>query len=395
MKGKTYILLFMVITLFIFTSPAGAQDEQWLQYHSEREAMQIVGDMMRSNLKLTSEKPQGVELPDFKCEEPFFASWSTPMVAGGQLWIAVDRSTEKGRWDQLYIDSNVNGHLNDETAIKAYRTEQSYTYFGPVKVVFEGEDGPLTYHLNFMFRESGETRQLYVSPGGWYEGDITVAGAKKYCMLIDYNGNGTFNDKSLNSSQCDRIRIGEKGTRDSGYVGNYIEIDDVLYHTEIARDGAYIKLSKADDVTFGTVRLPDTITEFSAGGENGLFTFKPENAVGSLPVGKYRINSWKIERKDEKGKRWELQGRYFSEKGNFEISEGTEVSLEVGEPITGNLQVRFNDETENYEFEKNVNGPLGEYVTLTRGGQRISNLWKMSANNKDGTFAKTYPMPDQ
>lgn len=395
MKGKTYICLAVWITILILTSAAGAQDEQWLQYHSEREAMQIVGDMTRSNLKLTSEKPQGVELPDFKTEEPFFTSWSTPMVDSGRLWIAVDRSAEKGRWDQLYIDSNANGHLNDETAIKAYRTEQYYTYFGPVKVVFEGEDGPLTYHLNFMFRESGETRQLYVSPGGWYEGDITVEGAKKYCMLIDYNGNGTFNDKSLNSSQCDRIRIGEKGTRDTGYVGNYIEINDTLYHTEIARDGAYIMLSKADDVKFGTVRLPDTITEFSAGGENGLFKFKPENAVGSLPVGKYRINSWTIERKDEKGKKWELQGRAFSEKGDFEISEGTEVSLEVGEPITGNLQVNLNTDTDNYEFEKSVRGPLGEYVTLTRSGQRVSNLWKMSTKNKEGTFAKTYPMPDQ
>jgi len=395
MKGKTYICLAVGITILILTSAASAQDEQWLQYHSEREASQIVGDMMRSNLRLTSEKPQGVELPDFNCDAPFFTSWSTPMVDSGIIWIAMDRTGEKGRWDQLYIDSNINGHLNDETAIKAYRTDQYYTYFGPVKVVFEGEDGPLTYHLNFMFREYEETRQLYVSTGCWYEGDITVAGAKKNCMLIDYNGNGTFNDKSLNSSRCDRIRIGEKGTRDTGYVGNYIEIDDVLYHTEIARDGAYIMLSKAEDVKFGDIRLPETITEFSAGGENGLFTFKPENGTGSLPVGKYRINSWKIERKDEKGKRWELQGRSYTPEGDFEITEGAEKSLEIGEPLQGNLQVSFNAETENYEFEKNVRGRMGEYVTLTRGGQRVSNLWKMHAKNKDGTFAKTYPMPDQ
>jgi len=395
MENKTYILLTVGISLLVLTSPVGAQDEQWLQYHSEREAERIIGDMTRSNLRLTAEKPQGVELPDFKTEEPFFANWSTPMVESGQLWVALDRTTKQGRWDQLYIDSNVNGHLNDEKPVKAYRTEQYYAYFGPVKVVFEGEDGPLTYHLNFSFYESGDTQRLYVSTGCWYEGDITVAGAKKYCVLIDYNGNGTFNDKSLNSSQCDRIRIGKKGTRDTGYVGNYTEIDDVLYHTEIARDGAYIKLSKADDVKFGTVRLPDTITEFSAGGENGLFTFKPENGTGSLPVGKYRINSWTIERKDEKGKKWELQGRYFSEKGDLDISEGTEVSLEVGEPITGNLQVRFNAETENYEFEKNLRGRMGEYLNLTRGGERVSNLWKMHAKNKEGTFAKTYPMPDQ
>lgn len=315
------------------------------------------------------------------------------MVAGGKLWIAVDRSAEKGRWDQLYIDSNVNGHLNDETPVKAYRTEQYYTYFGPVKVVFEGEDGPLTYHLNFSFYESGNTQRLYVSSGGWYEGDITVAGAKKYCILIDYNGNGTFNDKSINYSECDRIRIGEKGTRDIGYVVNYFEIDDVLYRTEIARDGAYIKLSKADDVKFGTFRLPETITEFSAVGENGLFTFKPEKGTGSLPVGKYRVNSWTIERKDEKGRNRELQGRAYSSEGDFEITEGTETFLEIGEPVTGGLQVNLRNG--NYEFEKSVRGRMGEYVTLTRGGQRVSDLWKMRAKNKEGTFEKTYPMPDQ
>ncbi len=393
MKGKTYICLAVGITILILTSAARAQDEQWLQYHSEREAMQIVGAMMRSNLRLTSEKPQGVELPDFKTEEPFFASWSTPMVASGQLWIAVDRSTEQGRWNQLYIDSNINGHLNDETAINAYRTERYYTYFGPVKVVFEGEDGPLTYHLNFMFYENEETRRLYMSPGCWYEGDIKVAGAKKYCMLIDYNGNGTFNDKSLNSGQCDRIRIGEKGTRDTGYVGNYIEIDDVLYHTEIARDGAYIKLNKADDVNFGTVRLPETITEFSAGGENGLFTFKPENGTGSLPVGKYRINSWTIERKDEQGKQWKLQAQGYSTICDFEVTQKSETSLDIGEPVITNLQVNLNGD--NFEFNKNLQGRLDEFITLTRGGQRVGELWKMQAKNKEGTFAKTYPIPDQ
>ena len=70
MRNKTYIWLTVGIGLLLLTSPAPAQDEQWLQYHSEREADRIIGDMTRSNLKLTSEKPQSVELPDFECEEP-------------------------------------------------------------------------------------------------------------------------------------------------------------------------------------------------------------------------------------------------------------------------------------------------------------------------------------
>jgi hypothetical protein len=177
--------------------------------------------------------------------------------------------------------------------------------------------------------------------------------------------------------------------------GNYIEIDDTLYHTEIARDGAYIMLSKADDVKFGDIRLPETITEFSAGGENGLFKLKLENGVGSLPAGKYRINSWRTERKDEKGRRWELQGRAYTQEGDFEVTGEKEISLDIGEPLKANIRVSLNPQTRSYDFSKSLRGRMGEYITLTRGGQRVSNLWKMRAKNKEGTFEKTYPMPDQ
>ena len=395
MEKKAFFLLIVGIGLLLITSPAHTQEMQWLQYHSERDADRILGDMTRKNLRLTSEKPPNVELPDFQSEEPFFTTWSTLMVESGQLWIALDRTTKNGRWDQLYIDSNVNGHLNDEKPEKAHRTDQYYAYFGPVKVVFEGEDGPLAYHLNFMFYENNNTRRLYVTSGCWYEGDITVGGIKKHCTLIDYNGNGTFNDKSINYNECDRIRVGKKGTQDSRFVGNYIEVDDKLYHTEIARDGAYIILSNADDVKFGDVQLPETITEFSAGGENGLFTLKIEKGAGSLPVGRYRINSWTIARKDEKGRKWEAEGRAYTPEGDFDVTEGKAVSLDIGEPLKANIQGSLNSQTQNYEFSKSLRGRMGEYISLTRGGQRVSDLWKMRAKNKEGTFEKTYPMPDQ
>jgi len=279
MRNRTCILLAVGISLLVLTSTAGAQDEQWLQYHSEREAQQIVGGMSSSRT-VTSNKPQDVKLPEFKTQQQFFIEWPTPMVKSGRLWIALDRTSEKGKWDRLFIDSNGNGHLDDEDAVTAYQTDQYYTYFGPVKVVFEAEDGPVTYHLNFRFYDYNEqNRRLYIYSGGWYEGEITVAGQKKNCMLLDYNLNGTFNDKSLQAGDSDRIRIGAKGSEDTRFVGNYIEVGDVLYRTEIARDGAFVKLSSANDVKFGNIRVPETITQFSAGGENGQFTREMKNGV--------------------------------------------------------------------------------------------------------------------
>ncbi|MCP4610323.1 MAG: hypothetical protein GY845_16555 [Planctomycetes bacterium] len=388
MRDKIYILLTVGISLIILTSPAPAQDEQWLQYHSEREAQRIIVDRGWSTPALTSEMPQGVELPQFTSTAPFFTKWSTPMVEAGYLWISFDRTQKNGPYDGLFIDSNGNGHLNDETVITAYRTDQSYTYFGPVKVVFQGEDGPLTYHLNFrLYNRSERNRQIAVYSGGWYEGTITVAGIKTYCMLIDQNVNGTFNDKSLEAHQCDRIRIGKKGTQDTRYVGNLIEIEGTLYHPEIARDGAFIKLTRAEDVKLGDIRMPETITEFSAGGENGLFKLKLENGTGSLPVGKYRINQWAVEKEDEKGRRWKLQGSGISQKGDFKIVANKETELSIGEPIVSRLSVNKRDS--GYSFNQSLGGQRGERIEMTRNGARPP-APKLRIKNKDGSYDRSF-----
>ena len=387
---RNSLRLALVISLIMAFLPlvAGAQDEQWLQYRSSREAMQIIGGVRGLILEVTSEEPQGVELPEFKCDAPFFARWSTAMVKAGGLWIAFDRASAYGQYDLLYIDSNGNGHLNDETAITAYRTDRYSAYFGPVKMVFEGEDGPVTYHLNFRFYNYNErNRRLYAYSGGWYEGDITVKGAKKHCTLIDYNVNGTFDDKSLEAHKCDHIRIGKKGDRDTCYVGNFIEVDGVLYRPEIARDGAYIKLTKAEDVTFGNIRLPESITEFAAGGENGLFVLKPKKGTGSLPVGQYCIEHWAIERKDDAGSNWKLQGGRFSEKGHFNVTEMQETELSIVEPIISTLEAQNKKGT--YYFSQKLKGKLNESIYITLSGKRAPPP-KLHIKSKDGTYDQTF-----
>lgn len=385
---KSFQLTVVIILMFLMTV-AFSQDEQWLQYHSERQAYRIVGDMGSSTLQPSITKPEGLELPAFKNENPFFFQWSSPMVEGGKLWIALDRTNPKGSWDRLYIDSNGDGHLNDETVITAYQTEQYYTYFGPVKVVFKGEDGPVTYHLDFrFFNYEGRDKRLYVYPGCWYEGQISVGDQTKYCVLIDQNVNGVFNDKSLEAYKCDRIRIGKKGDRDTRYVGNYIEVDGVLYEPEIARDGAYIKLIKAENVKYGNVRLPDSITEFSAGGENGLFNVELENGSGKLPVGKYRVNFWAIDRKDDKGGQWKLQGNIYDEKGNFDIEENQDTEqLSIGEPIVSNLTAQVNKGT--YSFRQTLEGRLNERISLLLNGSRPQ-APKLHIKSEDGKYDRSY-----
>jgi len=388
MRKRIYIQLAVGIGLLILVSQVPAQQEQWLQYHSSREAGQILGEVGLQTIELSAQQPADVKMPQFKGQNQLFAKWPTPMVKSGHLWIALDRTHKQGPYDLLYIDSNGNGGLDDEIAVTAYRTDQRNAYFGPVKVIFEAEDGPVTYHLNFRSYQygTGDSR-LYVSSGGWYEGDITIGGEKKHCVLFDYNVNGTFNDKSANAAECDRIRIGKQGGKDTLFTGNYIVDDETLYRPEIARDGACIMLTKAENVSYGSVRLPESITQLSANGENGLFVLKPEKGIASLPVGKYRVYDWAVEREDEKGTRWKLKGSGLREKNVFDIAEDKEAVLSIGEPIVATLGASEREGT--HSFRHNMNGRAGERIELTRNGAQPQ-APKVRIKNADGMYDRTY-----
>lgn len=363
------------------------QQEQWLQYRTSRDSYQMSGALGTANPELVSKSPAGVDLPDFTCEAPYFAFWITPMVPSGGLWLAFDRKGSYGPHDLLYIDSNGNGSLADEPALKAYAIDARNAKFEPAKIVFQGEDGPITYHLNVKFYSYGERRYLNLWAGCWYEGDIEIAGLKKHCMLIDHNANGTFDDKSIDADSCDRIRIGEDTRLDTRFVGKYIEVDDALYNLDVARDGAYVKLTRAENVPSGNINLPEAITVFVAGGENGFFVRRPKGRICSLPVGKYRIDSWIIEREDDKGAPWRARGARFGTEGRFDVTEGNEVTLSIGEPLVCTLSAGRRGST--YSFSQDLKGSLGESIDLDRRGGRPQ-APRLHIKNRDGTYDRTF-----
>lgn len=371
----------------ILTSAALAQNEQWLAYRSANEARQLVGDIGYQYLPPSSNKPAGIKLPEFKSGEPLFLDWKTPMVASGKVWMAFDKSNPKGQYDRMYLDANANGDLSDDPVYQPYRRESSLSYFGPAKVVFAASDGPVTYHLSVECRTySGQTNCL-LSPGGWYEGQITVGGVKKRCTLIDHNVNGTFNDKSADYNQSDRIRIGAQAGYEGGAVGNYLEVDGKLYQVEIARDGACVSLMEAKDVPYGTVRLADNITTLIASGENGSFIRTPENGIIKLPVGEYRVDSWAIARKDNAGAKWEMKGTLSSGgAGSFTASQDKEVRLPFGEPVYSMVQTNKSGSV--YSFQQRIKGRQGERVVLTRNGSQPP-APKLHIRSRDGSYDRS------
>ncbi len=361
---------------------------QWLGYRHSRSARDILGTGGSSYRNVSHERPEGLELPEFKSESPAFVRWESPMAAGGGLWIALDRQGEgRGRqYDCVWVDSNGDGSLRDEKPVAGWNTTDNYVYIGPVRVLFAGEDGPVTYHLNFQIYESGERAWLSISSGCWYEGTIEVDGQRKHCVLIDQNCNGRFNDVGPEAHNCDRIRIGSEVVQDTKYIGRFIEIDEKLYYQEAAADGAYIKLRRADDVKYGTARLPAAISGLRVGGENGLFTPKPEEGVVRLPVGEYVVQEWVAERKDQSGATWKLIG---SGRVKLQINEDSTASLDVGEPIIADLTAapRGSD----WMFNHEMKGRSGERIQILRNGSR-SEAPRIQVRSRSGKYEQTYSL---
>ncbi len=389
MNKRILIPLVPILVLSsLLASAALAQSEQWLQYRSANEARQIVAGMGYQQLQPSYNRPDGPKLPEFKSDRPVFVEWKTPMVPSGRIWMAFDKSKPNSSYDRLYLDANANGDLSDDPVCQPYQRNSDETSFGPVKVVFQASDGPITYHLNLQLYVSSERTRCLVSPGGWYEGQITVGGVKKRCTLIDRNVNGAFNDKSSNYDQADGIRIGEQSNPEADGVGNYIEVDNKLYKLEVARDGACVTLTEAKDVPQGIVRLADNIANVIVHGENGSFVRKPEQGVIKLPAGEYAVTSWALARKDDTGARWEMKALLYpgEGRGGFTAAQDKESSLLIGEPIYSKVEVNKSGST--YSFTQRLEGRQGERISLTRNGSQPP-APKMRIRSRDGTFDRS------
>jgi hypothetical protein len=369
----------LILAGLVFAATAWAQPEQWLEYHTSNDGRAY------NSIKLTTNPPSGVVLPKLNAA-PYFARWKTPMDSTGGRWLCFDRSRASGPYDLLYIDSTGNGRLDDKTPVQA-RLDSYNAYFPATPVVFKGEDGPITYHLIFrVYQYSQSPPMLLVASGGWYEGMVDFDGVKKRLQLIDGNVNGTFNDVEANPYGSDRVQI--EGDKDGErFLGKMVEVDGKFFRIEVARDGAFVKVQKAENVVLCPVRVPENISEFQAFGENGYFVRKPVKGEFTLPEGKYRMVRWTIARKDDKGAPWTLSGYNFPDTANFEVAVGKPAVLDIGEPVQAVLKA---DEQPNHDitFSLNFVGQQKESIEMLRDGQRPRGP-KLTLANADGSLCGT------
>jgi hypothetical protein len=110
-------------------------------------------------------------------------------------------------------------------------------------------------------------------------------------------------------------------------------------------------------------------------------------SLTGLPVGKYRIDYWTIERKDQEGNLWQLKGRLSGRKARFLVSESQPAAPAIGEPIISILSAAKYDS--GYGFGQYLKGRLGESIEITRNGER-PDAPKLVINNQDGSYSETF-----
>lgn len=361
------------------------QTEQGIQYRYSREAQDILKQAGIQIIASMASQPEGVTLPDLGGKKTACAKWATPMAKAGYRWLLLANENPK----QLYFDSDGDDRLDDEVPLKAYRRDTHSSYFGPIEVVFETEDGPASYHLNIRYYGYEGEQRFYIYAAGWYEGMVTIGGKQWTCALVDQNVNGIYDDRSLDSSQADRISVSAEGAYQFRLVGKYLQLDESLYEIEVSRERPFVVFTEAQGVGLGEVHFAEEISSFRAGGPNGQFDCIPKAGVVKLPVGQYRIEHWATSRKDNKGYTWQVKGQSFGDTGLFQVSAAQKTELKVGEPLVANLRV--SQRGNSYNLNQELKGGLGEQIELLRNGIRPRPP-KLHIKDKTGAYERNFSL---
>jgi hypothetical protein len=161
-----------------------------------------------------------------------------------------------------------------------------------------------------------------------------------------------------------------------------------VYWPKAAQEDQRPKPAAIENAPCGSVVVREEITQFSADGPDGLVSVKLDKGIGQLPAGKYHVDSWHLDRKDDQGHMWTLTGRNYGSEGPFEIAEGQRTNVDVGEPIIAAVHGNKIG-PKYYAFTQSLQGRLEEQIAMTRNGARPA-APKLRIKNEEGTYDRTF-----
>jgi len=255
----------------------------------------------------------------------------------------------------LYFDRNVNGDLTDDGVIESIeaekarkareaagkdekssdkkkktvaRTRRTVHQFPPVDLKIEVDGKPVDYRFFFQVHSILRSQFAYASaslrPGVYYEGTIKLDGRRQRVVLVDYNSNGRFDDRT----GIREVSYGPKGPqRFYPERGDVVFLDpkpvtnpravwemtglDFRHNVEklICVGGNYYNLTVAPsgneltiepaEVALGSVKNPNPNYSAILYGELGLLSINgTADQPVAVPEGEWKLVSYKIDLTD-------------------------------------------------------------------------------------------------
>ncbi|MDH7600459.1 MAG: hypothetical protein QHH07_12645, partial [Sedimentisphaerales bacterium] len=349
--------------------PEQGQTEQALQYEvglrlERRWQLRAMG----RNVDLSTVAPPGVRLPALKEGKPLFGTWPGHRSRWGSRWFLLARSGTDKPYDCLYIDTDGDGHLDDEQQITGnVRRSRSDTVvrFDPVAVRSDGPDGPLTYHLAVQASFMQDRIICHISPACRYVGQVHIGQMDLRCDVLDLDGDGIFAGRS------DRIIL-EDDQGNGLYIptGKLVDVNGAPYWIDVTPDGRRLRWQRADDEAVGFLRVPEALASVTLADSDSAFRLRPRHKAYVLEPGTYRVVHWSMNRKDRRGDTWTAAGSSpRPERSAIVITAETELTLDgIGEPLVSRVTVK--GLLGQYQIGHELLGPMGEQVTLEVNGRR-------------------------
>jgi hypothetical protein len=403
---KSSLTMVLAVLLVLAANYAYA-DEYKLQYqtmdlHQQAVPMmgQIVGASTRAAERLSGE-------PKYRSKTPIYAVAEFATGSDSKYTMVFDESKGTGRgYDVLYFDRNNNEDLRDDPPIAGQIQRRNYVaaVFGPFEAMVNYSDRTASLYFSVEYIIYGEqvihhTRgpirnmRVRLQNIGWYTGLVSFGDARRLIALIDYNGNGLFNDCFRRSSghlgeaerflyaNGDEILIDANGDGrfEGGYMSNrelypygkYIQSDGNWYSLKILDHGGSVEV-KGPHLELGTVKvrgLPEScLLELLS--DEGILKIVGSKEEFQVPAGTYQLYALTLSSGE-----WQCQARGKVSGSKFHVREGGVVALPFGPPIRVNVQSSRHrlraGQTVNLGLS--ISGQAGEvYINVIRNGRRPS-----------------------